>query len=309
MCAKKSESQALSSPIKWAGGKSRLRKQIIALLPRDSNYCYVEVFGGGAWVLFGKEPSSVEILNDIDTELINFFRIVRETPEDLIKSFDLELVSRAEFERLAKLPPNELTNLQRAHRFYYLIMAGWGGELNYPRFQTSITDGGHGNRLIGALKHLRERIEPIHKRLSTVIIENLDWRECIDRYDRLGTVMYLDPPYPENGVNYFHNMRDWESHKLLAERLKSAKCRWILSSYNTEEIHRLYGDYNIIPVTISSGMKTAKSVKNGASRVIVEEVIICNYGLNTHAYEASTAVQLRFAEGDPAPDADETGTA
>lgn len=302
MCAKKSESQVLNSPIKWAGGKSRLRKHIIGLLPGDSDYCYVEVFGGGAWVLFGKKPSAIEILNDIDTELINFFRVVRDKPEDLIRSFDLELVSRAEFQRLAGLSPSELSDVQRAHRFYYLIMAGWGGELNYPRFQTSITDGGHGNRLIGALKHLRERIEPIHKRLSTVIIENLDWRECIDRYDRPGTVMYLDPPYPENGVNYYHNMRDWESHKALAERLSAAKCRWILSSYDTEEIHQLYGDYNIIPVAISSGMKTAKSEKNGKSRVVVEEVIICNYGLNTHAYEAHSVVQLRFAESGPTQD-------
>src|SRR5438105_13722276 len=207
----------LNSPIKWVGGKSRLRNRIIPLLPAHT--CYVEPFAGAAWVLFGKRPSAVEVLNDREQELVNFFRVVKEKPEELITSFEWELVSRAEFERLANLDLGQLTDVQRAHRFYYLIMAGWGGELDYPRFATSITDGGHGNRLIGALKTLRQRLQPIHDRLRTVIIENLDWRECIDRYDRVSTVMYLDPPYPDNKCNYAYNMRNWQDHQELAQRL------------------------------------------------------------------------------------------
>lgn len=182
----------INSPFKWVGGKSRLRKQIVALIPDHT--CYVELFAGAAWVLFAKPPSKVEVLNDIDRELVNFFRVVKYKPEELIRSFAWELVSRAEFERLANLDTSTLTDIERAHRFYYLIMAGWGGELHYPRFQTSITDGGHGNRLIGALKFLRNRIEPVYDRLQKVVIENMDWQKCFDRYDRAQTAMYLDPP-------------------------------------------------------------------------------------------------------------------
>jgi DNA adenine methylase len=262
----------LNSPIKWVGGKSRLRKPILAMLP--SHTCYVEPFAGAAWVLFAKPPSDVEVLNDLDQELVTFFRVVKEKPEQLIESFEWELVSRAEFERLADLDPTQLTDVQRAHRFYYLIMAGWGGELDYPRFQTSITDGGHGNRLIGALKTLRERLQPIHDRLRTVIIENLDWRECIDRYDRLATVMYVDPPYPGNGCNYAHNMRDWNDHQLLAERLKTAKCKWILSSYDIPEMRELYAGHYITTVQSSSGMKVKK---NGAERVVNKEILVSNF--------------------------------
>jgi DNA adenine methylase len=262
----------LNSPIKWVGGKSRLRKIIVEMLPPHT--CYVEPFAGAAWVLFAKPPSDVEILNDIDQELVTFFRVVKEKPEQLIESFEWELVSRAEFERLADLDPSQLTDVQRAHRFYYLIMAGWGGELNYPRFQTSITDGGHGNRLIGAIKTLRERLQPIHERLRTVIIENLDWRDCIDRYDRPGTVMYLDPPYPDNGCNYAYNMRDWSDHQLLAERLQAAQCKWLLSSYDIPEIHALYNGYLITQVQSSSGMRVKK---NSSERVINKEVLVCNF--------------------------------
>ena len=273
----RSQLRMLNSPFKWVGGKSRLRKAIIPIIPPHS--CYVEPFAGAAWVLFGKPPSDVEILNDIDQELTNFFQVVKETPEELIASFEWELVSRSEFDKLAGLDPSELTEVQRAHRFYYLIMAGWGGEARYPRFQTSIRDGGHGNRLVGALKTLRQRIIPIHHRLRTVIIENLDWTECIDRYDRPGTVMYLDPPYPGNGANYKHNMRGEDDHRVLVERLSSAQCKWILSSYDTPEIHDLFGRYVIIPLRSSSGMKTgADEERNGGrKRTLNREVLVTNF--------------------------------
>ncbi|MBX2997534.1 MAG: DNA adenine methylase [Caldilineaceae bacterium] len=263
---------SVNSPFKWAGGKSRFRKYIVPLIPAHT--CYVEVFSGAAWVLFGKPPSDVEVLNDIDQELITFFRVVKEKPEELIAAFDLELVARAEFNRLAEMDASQLTDVQRAHRFYYLIMAGWGGESDYPRFQTSISDGGHGNRLIGALKRLRERIEPVHRRLRTVIVENLDWMDCIDRYDSTKTVMYLDPPYPGNGVNYKHNMRSWDEHQHLADRLAQTNCKWIVSSYNSEEVRRMYEQYVILPVQAYSGMKAQKG---GATRVLNEEVLILNF--------------------------------
>ncbi len=272
MAVEPNQNRVIPSPFKWVGGKSRLRGQIVRLLPPHT--CYVELFAGAAWVLFAKSPSPVEVLNDIDQELVCFFRVVKEKPEELIASFEWELVSRAEFNRLADMDPLQLTDVQRAHRFYYLIMAGWGGELNYPRFQTSITDGGHGNRLIGALKTLHQRLQPVHERLRTVIIENLPWEECLERYDRTDTVMYLDPPYPGNKCNYAHNMRSWEEHQSLAERLGYARCSWILSSYDIPEVRRLYAQYYITPVKSFSGMK-AKKV--GRQRLLNREVLITNF--------------------------------
>jgi len=88
----------IRSPIKWAGGKYRLRKQIVDLIPEHT--CYVELFCGASWVLFGKPPSQVEVINDIDGELINFFRIVKKSPGRFIKSFKFDLVAREVFENL-----------------------------------------------------------------------------------------------------------------------------------------------------------------------------------------------------------------
>ncbi|WP_129676268.1 DNA adenine methylase [Candidatus Chloroploca sp. Khr17] len=266
--------KAINSPFKWVGGKSRLRKYIVPLIPAHT--CFVDVFAGASWVLFGKPPSPVEVLNDKDEDLITFFRVVKYQPEALIEAFDLELVSRAEYVRLASVEPSQLTDVQRAHRFYYLIMAGWGGELAYPRFQTSVSDGGHGNRLFGALKTLRSRIEPVHQRLRTVIIENLDWRDCLKQYDSPTTVFYVDPPYPGNGCNYAHNMRDWASHYALYDSLKQIKGKWIISSYDIPEIRDIFQAqaYYILPVRSFSGMKAEK---NGTSRVENREVLVLNF--------------------------------
>lgn len=274
MCeTKMQEYKMMNSPFKWVGGKSRLRKHIIPLIPEHT--CYVEPFAGAAWVLFGKRPSQVEVINDIDQELITFFRVVKEKPEELIASFEWELVARAEFTRLAQLEPTTLTDVQRAHRFYYIIMAGWGGELNYPRFASSITDGGHGNRLFGALKTLRQRIMPVYERLKTVIIENLSWEECIERYDNPSTVLYVDPPYPQNGVNYKHNMRSWEEHEKLAMYLSQSKSKWLLSSYDKPEVRRLYHEEcYVVPIQSYSGMATRK--KND-QRVVNREIVIMNF--------------------------------
>lgn len=266
----------LNSPFKWVGGKSRLRKFIIPMIPPHT--CYVEPFAGAAWVLFGKPKSDVEIINDIDDELITFFRVVREKPEELIESFEWEMVSRSEFNRLANLEPQDLTDVQRAHRFYYLIMAGWGGEARYPRFQTSVRDGGHGNRLAGALKSLRERITPIHRRLQTVLIENMDWQDCVARYDSRSTVMYLDPPYMGNGANYKFNMRGKDEHQVIAGRLAQTQGCWILSSYDTPEIRDLFSEYEITPIRSSSGMRTGKSERQaGKHRTINQEILITNF--------------------------------
>ncbi len=266
------------SPFRWVGGKSRLRKKIIELLPPHD--CYVEVFGGAAWVLLAKSPSRVEILNDLDSDIVNFFRVIKEKPEEFLESFEWTIVSRRTFQDLANQPLDQLSDIQRAHRFYYLIMAAWGAELGSPRFQTSISDGGHGNRLIGALKTLRERIMPVYQRLQTVIIEDLDWRECIARYDRSyeerRVVMYLDPPYPNNNCNYQLNMRQPKEHEEMARILRSLGSRFLLTSYNLPEIRAIYDGFHITEVDFAAGMPTGENQRSRNS-----EIIVTNYDPNS----------------------------
>lgn len=280
----------IRSPIKWAGGKSRLRKVIIQALPEHK--CYVEVFGGAGWVLLGKKSSKVEIFNDIDGDIVNLFRVIKVCPEKFLDSFLWDLTSREVFNRLKVLNPESLDEIERAHRFFYLIMAAWGGELALPRFQTSVNDGGHGNRLIGALKNLESRIMPVHQRLQTVIIENLSWEKCIERYDREyekdKVVMFLDPPYPDNHVNYRHNMRLMDQHKPLVNVLQTLKSRFLLTCYDLPEIRDLYKNFRITPVEFAGGMPI-KENKTNRNR----EIIVTNYDLPLSFEGIPTQLQIQ----------------
>jgi DNA adenine methylase len=262
----------VNSPFRWAGGKSRIRRKIISLFP--PHVTYVEPFAGAAWVLLGKVPSLVEVLGDKETEITVFFRVIKEQPEAFLDSFKWELCSRAEFDRQVSLDVRLLSDVERAHRFYYIIMAGWGGELRYPRFQTSVSDGGHGNRLIGALSSLPQRIWPVHRRLQSVTIEDMDWAECLARYDSSTSLTYLDPPYPMNKVNYSQNMRDWELHAAIARRLERSRGMWVLSSYDHPRVRDLFEKYTIIPTQFYSGLKAEK---DGSARVVNREVLIMNF--------------------------------
>lgn len=270
----------INAPIKWVGGKYKLRKRIVELIPEHS--CYVEVFGGAGWILFAKEPSDVEIWNDLESELVNFFRVIKSHPEEFYESFDLTVVSRELFQDFRYVDHSQMSEIDRAHRFYYLIMAGWGGELHLPRLQTSVKDGGHGNRLIGAMKNLRTKIDPVHERLQTVIIEHLDWKECVKRYDKEGVFMYLDPPYPDNNCNYTENMRTTEEHQELVEWMKTSKCKWLLTNYDKPEVRELYDGFTIIPVDFASGMNSAGGTRRN------KEIIVMNYEIEVPETHQST---------------------
>jgi DNA adenine methylase len=138
---------------------------------------------------------------------------------------------------------------------------------------------------------LRERLQPVHERLSTVIIENLPWQICIERYDRPTTVMYIDPPYPGNKCNYAHNMRNWDDHQSLADRLGLTRCKWILSPYDTPEIRRLFSRYHITPVQAFSGMRVKKS---RSERALNKKVLITNFLPSENSLYASESHQIKL---------------
>jgi DNA adenine methylase len=107
------------SPLAWVGGKSKLTSTIIPLIP--AHQCYVEVFAGAAWVLFRKEPSKVEVINDINGDLITLYRVIQNHLEEFVRYFKWSLVSREEFDRLQRVDESTLTDIQRAARFYYWL--------------------------------------------------------------------------------------------------------------------------------------------------------------------------------------------
>ena len=192
----------MNAPICWLGGKSRLRNKIIQRLPEHT--CYVEVFGGAGWVLFGKEPSKVEVYNDIDGELVNFFRVVKNCHKAFVQAFEWVLVSRKLFKDFIDTHPEDLDEIQRAVRFYYLIRASFGGKGEHFGYGKT----GKSNFISD---NLYETFSAVYNRLRRVYIEEGDFEAVIGRYDGQNTVFYLDPPYYQtSGYRYKMAFEDYE---------------------------------------------------------------------------------------------------
>ncbi|MCC5882462.1 MAG: DNA adenine methylase [Halomonas sp.] len=192
----------------WMGGKRRLAKQIIPLFQEHT--AYVEPFCGGAAVFFMKSPSQVEVINDIHGELVNLYRVVKHHPDELVRQFRWGLVSREEYLTQREIDPRHLTDIQRAARFFYLQKLAFGGKVAGQTFGTSATSPPRLN-----LMRIEEDLSTAHLRLARTVVEHLDWAECMRRYDRPGTLFYLDPPYWGTtgygagfGLEQYHEMAD-----------------------------------------------------------------------------------------------------
>lgn len=162
----------MNSPIKWMGGKYRLRKTIVKMLPE--HICYCEPFGGAGWVLFEKQPSEIEIYNDINCELVNFFRIVKEKPEEFVRKLNSLLIARETFQRLKYLDIGIMSEIDRAVRFYYLIHFSFGAKMK--DFLISPT-----RKPPRILEQVEESITHVRGRLINTIIENRDFEKLIKR--------------------------------------------------------------------------------------------------------------------------------
>lgn len=123
--------------LSYLGGKSLLANKIIPLIPEHA--CYCEVFAGAAWMLFKKEPSEVEIINDINTDLITLYRVVKNHLDEFVRYLRWLLVSRDEFARFKAENPATLTDIQRAVRFYYLLRNGYACKVDRPTFDVGPT--------------------------------------------------------------------------------------------------------------------------------------------------------------------------
>jgi len=174
--------------IPWIGGKRRLAKHILPQFPE--HMCYVEPFCGAAALFFLKEPAKAEVINDINGELINLYRVVKCHLEEFTRQFKWALTSRQIYEWMQDTPPETLTDIQRAARFFYLQKLAFGGKVNSQTFGTATTTAPRLN-----LMRLEEDMSAAHLRLSRATIEHLPWQNCITKYDREHTLFYCDPPY------------------------------------------------------------------------------------------------------------------
>ena len=229
----------------WYGGKFSHLDFILPHIPRDATH-FCDVYGGSGAVLLNLPPFPVETYNDIDSELVNFFRTLREQGPELTKAIGLTPFSREELV-LACQPARNLSDLERARRFYVrarqtrtgLAQTSSGGRWAHCVLTSRAGMAGAVSRWLGSIDGLSE----IAQRLLRVQIENAPALEVIRRYDTANTVFYLDPPYVHSSRGdasaYGYEMTE-EDHRELADTLRTVRGRVILSGYRTALYDELY---------------------------------------------------------------------
>lgn len=233
--------------LRYYGGKWRIAPWIISHFP--DHFVYVEPYGGAGSVLLQKEPSPSEVLNDVDGNVVNYFRMLRERTSELKRAIEFTPFSREEV--YASCSPSD-DPLEAARRFH---VRAWQTQHGAPHMGRN---GWRFGRRGGSVRRSAvddwndlDRLPAIATRLKGVQIEHDDALKVIPRFDSDGTLFYVDPPYvfstrsdrwARNG--YEHEMED-EQHELLAEILNKIKGMALLSGYPSDLYKRLYRDWKM----------------------------------------------------------------
>ncbi len=292
----------MDSVISWVGGKRALRELIYMRMPRDFAR-YIEVFGGGGWVLFGRPPDKcMEVYNDFNSDLVNLFCCIKERPFALLKELNfLPLNSRDDFTALKKYLEKEdftsqylqeelelaqhylsdpqfeeirliliekatMCDVKRAAAFFKLIRYSYGS--GCTSFSCQPFD-------IRKTFHL---IWSGSRRLKNTLIENKDFEALILHYDRDNAFFYIDPPYFETEDHYAVKFRR-EDHVRLRDVLTGCRGKWMVSYNDCQYIRELYKDFFIESVSRLNNL--AQRYDKGCE---YSEVIITNY--DTSLYRA-----------------------
>lgn len=251
------------SIIPWIGGKGRLAKHILPLFPHHT--CYCEPFAGGAAIFFLKEPSKVEVINDVNLDLVTLYRVVQHHLDEFLRQFRWALTSRKMYEWLQDIPPETLTDIQRAARFYYLQRLSFGGKVQGQSFGTATTSPARLNLL-----RIEEELSEAHIRLSRVFVEHLSWQACIEKYDREHTFFYCDPPYwGTEGYGVEFGLKEYD---LLAEMANKIKGKMLISVNNIPEMRSAFKGLKqtVLKIGYSLGNKSGKPAER-------QELLIRNF--------------------------------
>ncbi|MBU1661376.1 MAG: DNA adenine methylase [Chloroflexi bacterium] len=267
----------------WYGGKYSHLDWLLPLLPDTTHYC--EPFGGSAAVLINRKPSPVETYNDIDGEVVNFFRVLREQKDELLEAIGLTPFSREELRIAVNGNLEDLTDLERARRFFVrarqvrtgLAQTASEGRWAHCKLTSRAEMSGAVSRWLGSVEGLSE----IAQRLLRVQIENAPAIEVIQRFDDPETLFYCDPPYvheSRSDINaYAYEMSD-DEHRELADVLRNVDGKVALSGYQCNLMDELYGDWKYI----EAPTKKAHSTNTGAdnNKQNRTEVLWVNYEIN-----------------------------
>ncbi len=259
------EAIKINSFLSWIGGKKSSRDIIIPRFPLYYER-YIEVFGGGGWILFAKPPGNdIEVFNDANSNISNLFYCVREHSSELIENLRFVLNSREDFDRIKNIVnlKAEIGDVKRAAEFYQIIRYSYASGCD--------SFGGKPHSMWSNFP----LIEQASRRLQRVVIENKDFEKLISAQDSEVSFFYCDPPY-FNTESYYENVSFTSAdHKRLRDVLSGISGKFLVSYNDCAEIRELYSGYE---------MYSYERLNNICQRYdggsMFGELLIANYDLN-----------------------------
>ena len=262
-----SEKLGLKTPVTYYGGKQCLAGAINKMIPAHAVYC--EPFAGGAAVFFRKKPCKVEILNDTNKELMNFYEVVKNNFEELNKKVQTTLYSRDLFRQASVIYNNSdmFSSIDRAwalwvlsyQSYHSIIESAWGYE----------TEG----RSVSRTFNKKNQFKDLIGRLDNCVLECADANYIIKAYDRIKTFFYVDPPYYNSNMGHYDGY-SLEDYTELLETLSKIKGKFLLSSYPSEILDKYISEQGWITKTHETSLFTSKTRKKKV------EVFTANYDFN-----------------------------
>lgn len=247
--------------IGWPGGKTRMLKHILPAIPPHS--LYVEPFCGGMAVMLAKDPSGVEVVNDLNGDLVAFYRNAKFHLEALLEEMDFVLNSRKEFEDYGAQPG--LTELQRAARWFIRNKLSFGG-----MGSTFAVSRSH------PLSSREKRIAAIHslsRRLDRTTIENRSWEKVLELYDCPDAFFFMDPPYLDAGGDAYAGWSELDLQRFCTAVAK-LQGAWMVTFQDCEQIRSMLSGFQIKAITRANGIGN----NSGRRGRVYREVIISGPG-------------------------------
>lgn len=253
----------IQTPAPYLGGKRNLAKRLTALIDATPHRTYVEPFVGmGGVFLRRSRIAPAEVINDISGDVVTFFRVAQRHPDALDDAVRQQLASRDDFDRLKRIDPTTLTDVERAARFLYLQRLAFGGKVVGRNFGVKREAASRYDH-----RQLRPFLRKLHDRLAGVTIERLGYAAVIERYDDPRTLFYLDPPYWDCEDDYGTGVFERADFERLADQLAGIRGRFILSINATDGARAVFSRFQIEEVA------TTYTVSAGGGKRVTELII------------------------------------
>lgn len=244
----------MKPPIAYYGAKVTIARRIVELLPDHEHY--VEPFAGSLTVLLAKPRSRMETVNDIDGDLMVFWKTLRDQPDELERLCALTPHSRAEYEAAQDADLSTLPDLERARRVWVRLTQGRAGTMRNTGWRYFQAPRGSSPGMPRYLAGYVGRLAPVAERLAGVSLECRPALEVISSYGRhRGVLLYVDPPYlgSTRTRNYRHEMASEAEHRELAEALHACKAGVVLSGYPSPLYDELYAGWHRVEIPARTG--------------------------------------------------------